>query len=663
MIQLFKGYPEGSNLTLLNTIYHYPSKDPETGKWSKGAITLIAKDVDANKKIVTTIDNPAYEFYMAKPTEVLDDYNYFFYDKDKLDLIECPYNDLDKTIAKLTNNLDFYYDNLKSGRRGDNKFLHADNRIFRSDMNISDFYRYKFARMYKNDTYVLRKGYFDIEEDTINMKGDFPEPGECPINAVTFIDMGNKQSYTFILENDKNPLIAKFKAELGPDKIDKLRGVITDIVGAKKMNKFKIDQLNYNFLFYKEEEEINMLADLFAMINNSEVDFMLAWNMAFDVPHIMARIQALGYDPKDIMCHQSFKYKECKYYVDERNLNEFAERGDKSTLSSLSVFIDQMVQFASRRKGQSQFPSFKLNDIAYIVAGVHKYDYSHITTSIAKFPWLDFESFIFYNIVDVICQVCIEEKVNDIDYIFAKALANNTRYSKIHRQTVYLVNGANETFEDLGYICGNNTNKIFEIEKPRFPGAYVSNPIFLGDYSKRKLNGVPILAFDNCDDFDYTRLYPSETNNFNMAPNTQLGKIDIPEPCFENDSYLNDKVNSISERKFPYNRGGAFVEDMSSRNWIIFGNRWLHLANYNELIEDVNNYYTLERVTNRDLYDLKHNIIEKNYKPDAINYPFSVLDGEYTGGATNELPFTILTEVPVSVKERLINEFNNIRAF
>ena len=54
-------------------------------------------------------------------------------------------------------------------------------------MNIEDHYRFRFNNLYKNEPCKITKSYFDIEADTINMMGDFPEPGECPINAITII--------------------------------------------------------------------------------------------------------------------------------------------------------------------------------------------------------------------------------------------------------------------------------------------------------------------------------------------------------------------------------------------------------------------------------------------------------------------------------------------
>ena len=99
-----------------------------------------------------------------------------------------------------------------------------------------------------------------------------------------------------------------------------------------------------------------------------------------------------------------------------------------------------MIQYASRRKGQSRPLSFSLDYIANIVAGVHKLDYKDITTSISEFPYKNYKMFSYYNIIDTIAQYCIEYVVDDVSYIFGKSLMNNTRYSKVHRQTIYLSN-------------------------------------------------------------------------------------------------------------------------------------------------------------------------------------------------------------------------------
>lgn len=589
-MSLIKNYPEGSDITLLNTLYLYPKKVDD--KWNNGSMTLIYKDNKTGEKHQQFIDNPNYEFYSLKPEFKLD-HNELYYDKDKLDHHVVKYKDLLKEVADLTGNKEFYYNNINNGNRRENNKLHTHTDIFMSDQHIEDHYRYLFSKQYQNNIGEISKGFLDIEADTINIKGDFPELGECPINAVTLIDEKRKQSYTFLLRNKDNPLIEEFEKSINEDLFKELEEFIREKVGGWKSEKrFGLDGFKYNFLFYDEEDEIKLIKDVFNYINEFKIDFILAWNMAFDIPFIIERCKALGYNPEDIMCHPDFKEKIARYYIDEENNDKIEERGDFATISSYSVFLDQLIHFKSRRKGQSMFTSFKLDYIGGVVANVHKVDYSHITTQIAKFPYLDYKLFVFYNIFDTIVQKCVEVKTGDIDYIYSKCLMNNTRYQKGHRQTVYLTNrGAVEFEKECNMIIGNNTNR-FNKKEGKFPGAFVADPLKLSDYSKMRINGVPVFLFNNLDDYDFTALYPSIIREFNMAPNTQIGLIEI----FEQ---IHNKENMAGDDK--YSRGGAFLTDLHSQVYLLFCHRWLKFGNYKELYNDIQEYFTEFKVSSNNL--------------------------------------------------------------
>ena len=51
-------------------------------------------------------------------------------------------------------------------------------------------------------------GYFDIENDIIRID-HFPEYGETPINAVTYIDGSNKTAYTLVLAKMDIPTVSQ----------------------------------------------------------------------------------------------------------------------------------------------------------------------------------------------------------------------------------------------------------------------------------------------------------------------------------------------------------------------------------------------------------------------------------------------------------------------
>lgn len=576
---MITGYPEGSDITLLDTIYTKPKKDPITGKWDKGYITIIYRDNKTGLKHNEVIENPDYEFYFAKEDTVIKNPELFI-DKNLLDKYAVPYVDLEYKIAELTGNKEFYFDNIRNGNRMANRELHNDPRVFNSDMHIEDHYRYRFSKLYINDSYPLSKSYLDIEVDGINQKGDFPELGECPINAVTIINEFENRTYTFLLRNPENPLIQEFEDSITEDTFKELKEFIRERVhGWKNEIRFGLDKMEYEFLFY--DDEINLLIELFRLINVRKPDFLLAWNMQFDIPYIIERIKALGYNPADIMCHPDFNIRECKYYIDERNKDKDTEKGDDYKISSYTVYLDQLIQYASRRKGRNKADNNKLDTIGELITGVRKLDYSHITTKIAELPYKDYKTFVFYNIMDTIVQKCIESKINDIEYIFSKCLINNTRYPKGHRQTVYIINRANSEWNKDNFIIGNNHNK--RNPKEDFGGGFVASATKINDKPKRKINGKPVEIYDNCDDFDYKALYPSEIRENNMAPNTQIGKIII-----DNQIYADEDVFDSDT----FDRGGKFIEDLQSGVYLEFGRRWLGLPTYAELYKDIQLFYT-----------------------------------------------------------------------
>lgn len=81
----------------------------------------------------------------------------------------------------------------------------------------------------------------------------------------------------------------------------------------------------------------------------------------------------------------------------------------------------------------------------------------------------------------------------------------------------------------------------------------------------------------------YSSLYPSIEREFNMAPNTQIGKIKMPYK-------VHDKEGHIPSENFNFNRSREFSEDITSKDWLEFASRWLHLATYDELLDDIEEY-------------------------------------------------------------------------
>lgn len=581
--ELIPGYPKGRNLVILNTNYDRGHKQDD-GKWSNDMLTVLFKDLDTNKKHIAQIENPEYTFYTTKDDVYVDD-NLFFIEKEKVNPVTVPYKDVVKTIAGLygEEGLQEYYNNIKSGNRRANNDFHTLPNIFNSDMDIQDHFRFQFSLNYTNDpSYVPTKAYSDIETDTNYQQGDFPEMGEVPINSISYIDQAHKKIICFCwIDVENNPSAVEFEEYAKyNDVAAECKEFCENHIGKKYAKKYKLLDFNYEFVFYHDEAQ--MLIDFYKVVNYYEPDIMMYWNGAgFDNPYIVERLKVLGLDPSQVVSKSYVKEKMCKCYIDERNKALPAQRGDWTFFTNHTVVIDQMIQFASRRKGQSAFDNMKLDNIARLIAKVGKLDWSKRFRTFSQFIRGDFKMFSFYNVCDTLAQYCVEFMVSDMDYMVSKCLMNNTRYEKCHRQTVYLTNRCTAEFEKEGFIIGNNHNRNNE-KPPKFPGALVGDPTHNNDFAKLKICGQVVNICNNLDDFDYKSLYPSIMREFNIAPNTQIGKILIDQQVWKGE-------NPFKYGK--YCRGGQFIEDYNSDNVIEFSKRWFHLAGYEEMLEDMKEYF------------------------------------------------------------------------
>lgn len=629
-MSLLRRFNDGADISILNTDYHYPRKDPDTGKWNPDFINVLYKDNISGKKYNEIIYEPTYKFYMAND-DVEIKHNMLYIDKNNTHQVECKFKDLEKTIADLTGNTEFFFENIRNGNRRANRQLHTIPVIFSSDVNIEDHFRARFAQTYINNPTSITKGYFDIEVDNSYINGDFPQLGECPINAISYLDDKTNSMNVFLLRdiNADNPLIQEFEDLFGTIESrnrtckEIQQFIIDNVGGLEAAKKYKVDNLNFNIRFFNEE--IQLISSFFKLVNKNSPDFLLAWNMAFDIPYIIERCKVLGVDPAIVLSDPNYEEKYAFYYVDEMHRNEYELRGDYYKIAMNTTLLDQLIQFASRRKGLAAFPNFRLDTAAEIITkgNVRKLSYAHITNDLSKLCRLNYWIFTLYNMMDTIAQRAIEETVKDIDFIYMSCLVNDTRYSKGHRQTLYIVNKARKFFYEKGYILGNNINTG---ELSSYMGAMVGDPVLNSDELKLMSGDQIFNVYDNCDDYDYKALYPSEAREHNTAPDTIIGKI-----------FIDDKVHPYENpyHQEQYDRGGQFMEDLVTSNPLEFGKRWLHFAGVKELLEDIDEYYSLYDVpaTPTEIYNkdgsIKPFTVRPNAPKDILVKPFIRLeDGE-----------------------------------
>lgn len=573
------GYPEGSNLTIMNVFYTRPIRNEETGKYDKDYLVIIFKNNDTGKKEIRIDVEPEYTWYLLKK-EYQTEHNLAFIEKDKVEPITCKYKDIKLSIAKETGNEDLYKQNMYSGNFRLNDAFFAHPRSFAADMNILNYTRSRFAEIYKNPVIPIDIFFFDIESDIIDSISDNVTIGECPVNAITGYYSKTNTLYNFVLRNKRNKQIQELEDDMKKDfkkYKEKVRSFIEYDLGSKeKVIKYKLDNVELSVGFF--DDELSLILEFFKLVHSLSPDIVTAYNISYDLPSLIERLKANGADPRDVICDQDIppQYRFCEYILDEKNLNNLEERGDFANISARSTYLDQMITYASRRKGQSAIESNKLDYVGTLECGVRKLDYHEITTDIGKLPYLNFYIFWLYNIIDVVVQVCIEAQTDDLKYVFNNVIEMNTPFQKIFRQTNYLGTKAVEFYKHHeGVIIGNNINRFGKKPEEKFSGAFVADPTKISDKNKVRINGQPIYKYNNGNDFDYKRLYPSLMQEFNMATNTQVGKIFIDNPPYKDPEYL--KLSP----------GGTFTENLASYNYIEFCHRWLGMMDVEEILQEI----------------------------------------------------------------------------
>lgn len=573
------GYPEGSNLTIMNVFYTRPIRNEETGKYDKDYLVIIFKNNDTGKKEIRIDVEPEYTWYLLKK-EYQTEHNLAFIEKDKVEPITCKYKDIKLSIAKETGNEDLYKQNMYSGNFRLNDAFFAHPRSFAADMNILNYTRSRFAEIYKNPVIPIDIFFFDIESDIIDSISDNVTIGECPVNAITGYYSKTNTLYNFVLRNKRNKQIQELEDDMKKDfkkYKEKVRSFIEyDLGNKEKVSKYKLDNVELSVGFF--DDELSLILEFFKLVHSLSPDIVTAYNISYDLPSLIERLKANGADPRDVICDQDIppQYRFCEYILDEKNLNNLEERGDFANISARSTYLDQMITYASRRKGQSAIESNKLDYVGTLECGVRKLDYHEITTDIGKLPYLNFYIFWLYNIIDVVVQVCIEAQTDDLKYVFNNVIEMNTPFQKIFRQTNYLGTKAVEFYKHHeGVIIGNNINRFGKKPDEKFSGAFVADPTKISDKNKVRINGQPIYKYNNGNDFDYKRLYPSLMQEFNMATNTQVGKIFIDNPPYKDPEYL--KLSP----------GGTFTENLASYNYIEFCHRWLGMMDVEEILQEI----------------------------------------------------------------------------
>jgi hypothetical protein len=394
----------GGDMLLLNVSYIKPTKQ------NNEYFEVIYKDDDGN--IHKSIEPAEADIYFTKKEYRNYDYNKPQERMDRLEKRKVPISRIIYEIAKEIgdegkNFINQCFDNkdYKALKR-----LYGWRYAYGCDFQPEFYFMRDWYSKYQLKNVRLTKAFIDIEVDGIDYTVDLDKlygTTHAPVICATIFLEEGKECFTFLLR----PYVPSKMTYPNPDEYAERYALYENQLAQHNelMNNTGefIRELNnafdktYGRIRYsirEYEHEIDLIADMFRLLNDRKPNFCLAWNMRFDIQYLIERTKILGYDPKSIMCHPDFELKRCYFEID-RSTYKLEKQFDYFYCSSYTHFICQMRNYAAVRKSQQMLKSVALNAIAERELRDRKVEYPD-ETNIIEFAYKDWKRYVIYNVKD-----------------------------------------------------------------------------------------------------------------------------------------------------------------------------------------------------------------------------------------------------------------------
>jgi len=614
----------GENPILLSVNYIKPVKEKtdmygNTIPKVEESFEVIYKTEDG--RVYKTNEEALVDIYFVKP-----EYRSFDYNKpqEKIEHLEKRRVLYSKILWEIATEIgdegiQFFRNNVNSRDWRALEKLYGWRFAFACDFQPEFYFMKQWYDKYPLRNVKLTKAYIDIETDMMDYSPDLEKLSGttyAPVNCATVILEDTRESHTFILRpyvpsrmtygsDDAYNIRYNLYVEQLKQHNDLLNNMDDFIRDLNESFDSTYGDIKYHVREY--EEEIELIAGIFKLLNDRKPNFCLAWNMRFDIQYLLERIKTLGYEPTSVMCHPDFENPKYKFHVD-RFFFKIEEQHDYFLCSSYTQYICQMRNYAAIRKSQQMLKSLSLNAIAERELKDRKIEYED-ETNITYFPYVDWKRFTKYNIKDVLLQLGIERKTNDVMTYYMKSHSNLTHYSKIFRETHLLRNVRELYFNKDGWVQSNNLNVIGKDDKDlfysvdsesseddnesTFKGALVADPIWNDKVGMMIFDAPSNVVYDLVIDEDMTAFYPSIKIASNMDPGTLVAKAEIDTGQFMSGEYQNRSLNTVYEEKDKNGKirktdiTGEIINTFVSENVLTFCYNYLSLPSITELVRTV----------------------------------------------------------------------------
>lgn len=355
---------------------------------------------------------------------------------------------------------------------------------------IDDFTEDEKAKIY-NTEWFPQKIYCDIEIKLEDNTFPDPELAEREVNLLTFV---NEKDTVYVLSTMK---------DMGKEELMKIQDETNEYF-EDFPNTFEI-----KYLYFDEEEKL--LRFFFHKIL-PKVAFITGWNFTgFDWKYLMNRCQNIGINATEALPSRKVK--------------------SRNKLPIHTGILDYMEVF-DKLKPFKVVDNLKLDYISHLVLGTRKLQHSYESMLEQQ---KDVFNFVKYNIIDTILVKLIEDKLKLLEVAFAIAGVAQAEVSKVF-SPVYIT-------EML--MCREFLKKNLKMAADHKP--MISDKGYTGAYVMPPIPGY--YKYVAC--YDFASMYPSIQRQYNISPESYLGKthqlqLTGEEITTKNETAFDGKYDSVA---------------------------------------------------------------------------------------------------------------------
>ena len=271
--------------------------------------------------------------------------------------------------------------------------------------------------------------------------------------------------------------------------------------------------------YYFCDGERDLLIKTFEILHQIKPDFLAVWNLGFDCPYILNRLQYRQIDVPNTVCHPDVppKFRYVEWHEDKSKVDHFTDVWHVLDAPGYTYWYDAMALYARVRRVQGRDIKYSLDYVGNKIIGSGKMHFG-ANQSHYLMQTNDKIGYCVYNTIDTLIPALMNAVTQD--------LADCSLIQDFSRQTVQLTAQFYSYLIHQGKIpgaCAGSIKQLIDNYIGNVGGA-VLNPTLMIERGLPAVKESPNKTniFKLASDLDVSSFYPSMTISANVSRETKL---------------------------------------------------------------------------------------------------------------------------------------------